>query len=214
MSIDRQRRPWPVLLAAFLWSVPCLAAEPLAPLLACRALADSAARLACFDRESATLAGAPTAATATAGVAAAAAPSGAGPSAPKTPAASPEASAPAPTSAPAAASGGGQAAVASIAASSKENFGLSAAAVSQKEVAVGTRPAELSSIDAHIVAVAATGTGFATFTLDNGQVWREIAPEGDLLSKPGDGVTVSRGMFHSYWLQNKNGRGCKVTRIL
>jgi hypothetical protein len=209
MSFDQHRRFWPVLFAAFLWSAPGSAAEPLAPLLACRAVADSAARLACFDRESANLAGAPAAVGATAGASA-----GSGPSAPKMPAASPEVSAPVPASAPAAVSGGTQAAVASAPASSKENFGLSAAAVNQKEVAAGKRPADLTSIDAYIVAVSSTGTGISTFTLDNGQVWREIVPEGDLLSKPGDRVTVSRGVFHSYWLQNKNGRGCKVTRVL
>ena len=66
MSFDQHRRFWPVLFAALVWSVPGLPAEPLAPLLACRALADSAARLACFDRESANLAGAPAAVGATA----------------------------------------------------------------------------------------------------------------------------------------------------
>jgi hypothetical protein len=205
MRSDHHCRVWAVLLAAFLWNAPCPAAEPLAPLLACRALADSAERLACFDRETAHLAGAAPA------VAAAAPP---GPSAPKMPPASPTVSAPAPASAPAAASGASQAAVAAAPASSKENFGLSSTAVSQKEVAAGTRPAELKSIDAHVVAVSSTGSGLATFTLDNGQVWRQLSAEGDLLSRPGDRVTVSLGLFHSYWLQNKNGRGCKVTRIL
>jgi hypothetical protein len=216
MSFDRHRGFWSVSLAAFLWSASGLAAEPLAPLLACRALADSAARLACFDRESANLAGATAAVGATAGASA-----GSGPSAPVIPAASPRAPAPvpapvparAPASAPAAAPGGTPAAVVSAPANSKENFGLSLAAISQKEVAAGARPAELASIDAHIVAVSATGTGFATFTLDNGQVWRQLTPDGDLLSKPGDDVNVSRGLFRSYWLQNKNGRGCKVVRI-
>ena len=199
-----------VWLAAFLWNAPCPAAEPLAPLLACRALADSAERLACFDRETAHLAGAAPAVAAAAGVAA----PPPGPSAPRMPPTSPTGAAPAPASVPAAASGASQAAVAATPASSKENFGLSATAVSQKEVAAGTRPAELKSIDAHVVAVSSTGTGLATFTLDNGQVWRQLTAEGDLLSRPGDRVTVSLGLFHSYWLQNKNGRGCKVTRIL
>jgi hypothetical protein len=201
LSFDRRRRFWAAIFVAFLWSAPGPAAEPLAPILACRALADSAARLACFDRESANLAGAPAAVGA-----GASAGSGSGS---KMPAATPQAPAPA----PAPASATTQAAAASAPASAKENFGLSAASVSQKEVAAGTRPAELKSIDAHIVAVSSTGTGIATFTLDNGQVWREITPEGDLLSKPGDGVTLSRGVFHSYWLQNKNGRGSKVTRV-
>ena len=37
------------------WIAPCYAAEPLAGLLACRTLSDAAARLACFDRETAAL---------------------------------------------------------------------------------------------------------------------------------------------------------------
>jgi hypothetical protein len=73
---------------------------------------------------------------------------------------------------------------------------------------------ELRSIQAHITAVSSTVTGVSTFTLDNGQVWREITPAGDLLARPGQGVTVSVGVFHSYWLQTEGGRGCKVTRIL
>ena len=88
--------------------------------------------------------------------------------------------------------------------------------MAKKEVDAGSRPKELSSIDAHIVAVsvAGTGLGLATFTLDNGQVWRQLSAEGDLLAKPGEPVTVSRGVFRSYWLQTKSGRGCKVTRIV
>jgi hypothetical protein len=42
-------------MASCLWLVPCHGAEPLAALMACRALTDTTARLACFDRESASL---------------------------------------------------------------------------------------------------------------------------------------------------------------
>jgi hypothetical protein len=91
---------------------------------------------------------------------------------------------------------------------------LSEGVVAKKEVDSGARPKELSSIDAHIVAVSVAGAGLTTFTLDNGQVWRQLSAEGDLLAKPGDPVTVSRGVFRSYWLQTKSGRGCKVTRIV
>ena len=163
---------WPAALAGLLCTAAYPASEPLTPLLACRTVADPAARLACFDRESARLLPAP-AATATSAA----------------PAAIP-------------------------ASNTKENFGLSEGAVAKKEVDSGARPKELSSIDAHIVAVSVTGVGLTTFTLDNGQVWRQLSAEGDLLAKPGDPVTVSRGAFRSYWLQTKSGRGCKVTRIV
>jgi hypothetical protein len=182
------QRLWPAALAGLLCTAAYPASEPLTPLLACRTVADPAARLACFDRESARLLPA-TAATAT------------------TPAPAPSAPAPAATAT--------AAAPAAIPASNaKQNFGLSEGAVAKKEVDAGARPKELSSIDAHIVAVSVAGAGLTTFTLDNGQVWRQLSAEGDLLAKPGDPVTVSRGVFRSYWLQTKSGRGCKVTRIV
>ena len=183
MIVNRGFLIWPVALAGLISTAPSPAAESLQSLLACRAVVDSSARLACFDRESASLAtpspGAPTVVPRTAAAGAA----------PSTPSAES-------TTAP------------------KANFGLSEEQVSKKEEAAGKRPAAVKEIEAHITAISSTGTGYATFTLDNGQVWREISPEGDLLAKPGDGVTVSRGILSSYWLQTRNGRGAKVHRVL
>jgi hypothetical protein len=51
------------------------------------------------------------------------------------------------------------------------------------------------------------------FTLDNEQVWKQIATQGELLAKQGDTVTISRGWLNSYYLQLDNGRGCKVQRV-
>lgn len=196
MTVIRNCRLWPVALAGFVWMSPSSAAEPLAGILACRAVADPAARLACFDRESAGLAAAP-ATTATT-------------PAPTIPMAAP----PTPTAASAPAGAVSGAPTVDSTTASKANFGLSAGEVAKKEVAAGKRPADVKDIQAHITAVSTTGAGFAVFTLDNGQVWLEITPDGDLMARPGDGVTVSRGVFNSYWLQNHNGRGAKVHRVL
>jgi hypothetical protein len=189
---------WPAALAGLLCTAAYPASEPLTPLLACRTVADPAARLACFDRESARLLPAPAATATTPAPALVSAPA--------------PVSTPAPAPAPAA-TATSAASAAIPAPNAKENFGLSEGAVAKKEVDAGARPKELSSIDAHIVAVSVAGAGLTTFTLDNGQVWRQLSAEGDLLAKPGDPVTVSRGVFRSYWLQTKSGRGCKVTRI-
>ena len=51
------------------------------------------------------------------------------------------------------------------------------------------------------------------FTLENSQMWRQLESDGDMLAKLGDVATISRGLLGSYWLQLKNGRGCKVTRM-
>ncbi len=144
------------------------AAQPLSGLLACRMLTDDAARLACFDREAATLAGSAT-----------------------TP--------PQPTVAPAL--------------NAKQQFGLPEHAVVQKEIAAGTRPSAVNTIEARIAQLSQTSDGRSVVTLDNQQVWRQLTVDRDLLLKPGETVTISRGVLGSFWLETKQGRGTKVTRV-
>lgn len=83
----------------------------------------------------------------------------------------------------------------------------------QKKKAAGARPQKLTKTEAHVVGLALTGNGRTLFTLDNTQVWRQLESDGDMLAKLGDEATISRGLLGSYWLQLKNGRGCKVTRV-
>ncbi len=202
------------------WIVQGRAADPLAGLLACRDLTDPTARLACFDREAAALSSAPRASGAAAPLAATparapfaagtvvAAPAVAAPvAAPAGPV--PSVSAAVATAAPAPPA----AAPAAPVLSPQQQFGLPERKVVEKEVAAGTRAADASKIEAHIVRVAAAADGRLLFTLDNDQVWRQLASEGELLAKPGDTVTISRGWLGSYMLQLKSGRGCKVTRL-
>jgi hypothetical protein len=200
MSKARRKCANSVALAGLLCAAPCLAVTPLTPLLACRALTDGAARLACFDRESAKLVPAGSLVPpSTSGTGAAATPLASAAVQTRTPVSPPAASitsSPAPLSNP------------------KDNFGLPDATVAKKEVAAGMRPADLANIEAHLKAFSVSSSGQTTFTLDNGQVWRQLLSEGDLFAKPGDGVTISRGFLNSYWLKLKSGRGCKVTRIL
>jgi hypothetical protein len=186
-----RRWPWARQLTLAALSVaPALAgAQPLAPLLACRQLTDTSARLQCFDREAAALAASKPAASP---------PAAAAHAAPQAPAAPAAASPATPVSS----------------ARALQTFGLSPGAVAAQEVAAGIRPRELTRIEAHIADLSVAAGGRATFTLDNGQVWRQLLAEGDLLARPGDPVTISRGALSSYWLQLKSGRGCKVTRVL
>ena len=204
----RRMNPWHSALLCGLvicvaWSTPGRAADSLTGLRACRDISDATMRLACFDREAAALPVSPAttvvAAPAVAASAAAAPPAPPGPAAPPAPPgpAAPVAAAarPAPVLDP------------------QQQFGLPERAVAAQEVAAGTRAADATRLEAHIARVAAAADGRRVFTLDNEQVWRQLLVEGDLLAKQGDGVTISRGMFGSYWLQLKSGRGCKVTRL-
>jgi lipoprotein-anchoring transpeptidase ErfK/SrfK len=194
-------------------TAPCSASEPLAQLLACRDLKDAAARLACFDREAAALAPAPS----SAGSAPAARPPVTAPTAaPATaPSAAPVTAVPPVSAAPVSAAAPAAAAPAHAAPvlDPQQQFGLPERTVAAQEVTAGLRAAEVSKIEAHLVSVATGADGRAVFTIDNDQVWRELSPEGDLLARPGDAVKISRGVLHSYWLQLKSGRGCKVDRV-
>jgi hypothetical protein len=183
-------------------------ASPLDAVLACRRLDDAATRLACFDRASDLLAAATTAAV---GMAAS----------PATPpaTASPPVGAPPPVLAPA------PDAVERAAAEtpnrvapvrpldSQQAFGMPPRDVAAAEVAAGVRAPAVDKIRAAIAAVGRTADGRLLFTLDNGQVWRQLLVEGELLAVVGESVTISRGLFGSFWLQAASGRGCKVNRV-
>lgn len=85
--------------------------------------------------------------------------------------------------------------------------------VAAAEIAAGVRTPDLNKVQASIVAIGFAANGRLLFTLDNGQVWRQLVREGELLAKVGDSVTISRGLLGSFWLQGAAGRGCKVSRV-
>ena len=187
-------------------ALPCAAAGPLDGLLACRALTDSATRLACFDRETAALAATPAPLAAVTPNAAASA------AAPAAPATAATQGAVAPQSGSTAAIAAPPARAAPVL-DAQQSFGLSGSAIAAHEEAAGTRPQKLAKLEARVVALALAGNGRTVFTLDNTQVWQQIESSGDMLAKLGDSATISRGLLGSYWLQLKNGRGCKVSRV-
>jgi hypothetical protein len=180
-----------LILLCLVCSAPCWAADPLAGLLACRELTEAAARLACFDHETAALASAPAAPVAAAPVATAPA------AAP--PITTPASPSPATTTAPPL--------------TAEQKFGLSSSSIAAKESAGAQAPKE-AKLQARIIALALAGDGRTLFTLDNSQVWRQLEADGtDVMARLGDPVTISRGLLGSYWLALKTGRGCKVSRL-
>jgi hypothetical protein len=176
-----------------LWSIVlvgvamrCPAEQSLQGLIACRALTDAAARLACLDRETALLAEAIQ-------------------TKPPQPAASAAPTVvPAPVPAPAAAPPALDAA---------QQFGLRKDPVAQKEMAAGTRAADVEKIHARLGTLVTAGGGLLVFTLDNGQVWKQTLTSEELLLKPGDTVTISKGWLGSYILKAPSGRACRVQRV-
>jgi hypothetical protein len=192
--------------AAFLVAAPaqlCLAEVP-APLLACAAESDDARRLACFDRAVAQMgeaaeAGTPARAPAPAGAPPASAPASAPATAPAAVQAAPAAAAVVAAPSPAAASSRPQL-------SPEEEFGLRGSAEREERN-------ELTGLTAKATAISTKLHGELVVTLDNGQVWAEIAPGSKIRVKPGDPVRIEAGTLRSFILIAPNGRSSKVVRV-
>jgi len=169
---------------------PLVAAERVSDrVLACAAEADEGRRLACFDALSASLRG--DARPAVAGTASPAATSGSSPATTVVPTAPAEAAAAAP-------------AAQSVSASAEDRFGLRL-----KEQKAG----ELTELSATATAIKAKPRGELIITLDNGQVWGEIAPGSKIKVNAGDTVKIEAGTLGSFILLAPNGRSSKVARI-
>lgn len=192
VTAGRLRAGSALLACAFVVAAPCWASGSVQDILACRGITDGAARLACFDRESATLQNlvrAPVAASS--GLRA-------------TP--------------PRAVAGHDQPARTAAAArrsslDPQRTFGVPTEKLLEQEEAAQHVPRPLDHITAHIQSLSQAADGREIFTLDNREVWAQLAPD-DLYVKPGDAVKISRAMLGSYWLALQSRRGgCKVTRL-
>ncbi len=71
----------------------------------------------------------------------------------------------------------------------------------------------LNEITATVTAVGAKPYGELVVTLDNGQMWAEIAPGSKLKVKLGDSVKIEAGALGSFRLIAPNGRSSKVARV-
>lgn len=161
--------------------------------LACRDIVPDAARLTCFDR-----------------MAASVAPARVSPAPrPSTPAA------PAAVAAPAVAAPAVAAPAVKDALDPRRTFGLSQnRIVAREESAAGVREKELSHITARVVRILRAPNGGAIFDLDNGQVWKQLEPDGtDVFAKAGDSIEISRGFLGSYWLVTPSYQRFNVARL-
>lgn len=190
-------------------------------LLACAAETDDARRLRCFDttvadlRRAAANKPAPTVSktsSADATTGAAATPSRpepvAGPSGAATPTAAAVPSAPTMAGTSGATTPTAAAAPASptTTLSPEERFGRRTDPEEEKK-------GQLTELTASVTALSAKPHGELVVTLDNGQIWAEIAPGSKIRLKPGDSVTIEAGTLGSFILIAPNKRSSKVSRV-
>jgi hypothetical protein len=161
----------------------------------CPQIAGDKERLACFDREFASLAqrkpalaAAPAAATAP-GAGNTLAPGSSGPAAPAKPAA---------TSTP------GEL-------TPEQAVGLPAGKILKLQKSpTGT---EIKALDAKIERVSVNSAGRGVFRLDNGQVWQQVEPDPKFEVHPGDTVHLSKALLGSFFMSASKKMSTRVARI-
>jgi hypothetical protein len=177
------------------------AAEALPPgLRACMTESDPAVRLACFDRESARLAGEN-------------APLARQPDPPAQPTATARPPAPPVATATTATVASPPApAAAAPAQSAEDKFGyrgnIARATLDQQKDEGSER------LTAKVTAVSALAHGEMVLTLDNGQVWQQKPGDRGMRIKVGHDVTIKRGVLNSFLLTSEQVNGSmRVTRV-
>jgi hypothetical protein len=76
-----------------------------------------------------------------------------------------------------------------------------------------SRPKTEDSIQTSIASMKEDNRGYATFILDNGQVWRQTE-SARLIFKEGETITIKKGVFKSFYLSKpNNNRSVRVKRI-
>ena len=158
----------------------------------CSSIANTAERLACYDR--------------LAGRASAKAP----PSSPA--AAAPAAASAAPVSAAPVAAAPAAATPRPAAASTANDFGLSKVQKERADGAASSSPAEIKSITARVAGFRKGPSGRPRVLFDNGQTW-EYEEDGDYLLAVGDSVTIRRASLGSFLLVTPSKLVHRVRRI-
>jgi hypothetical protein len=102
----------------------------------------------------------------------------------------------------------------SASSSSPSDFGLDADAIRKKQAAANPdAPQVPEQLVARVKAVVAKPLGNYRITLEDGQVWEETQHTGGLPPRPGETVTIKRGMLGSYFLSRSSGLALRVKRV-
>jgi hypothetical protein len=71
----------------------------------------------------------------------------------------------------------------------------------------------IGELRASIVGIQTRMDGLMTFTLDNGQVWRQTRPDSRFAIKQGDAVLIQPGSLGSFILSGPTKKSTRVTRV-
>jgi hypothetical protein len=94
-------------------------------------------------------------------------------------------------------------------AATQERFGMTEAL----ERKSGTQPKQLDELTGRITGVSYKTSDEVIITLENGQTWEQAEPEAHLSLRPGDTVTIHRGMLGAFYLSSDRIHGLRVKRV-
>ena len=97
---------------------------------------------------------------------------------------------------------------------SPENmFGANADVSGSSNAKADAKREELQQISAQVTSLRRADDGMITFTLDNGQVWRQQDNEVSLSVSVGDAVSIARASLGTFKVTDKRGRSAHVKRV-
>lgn len=152
---------------------------------ACQGEADDARRLACYDRAAGR-------------------------------AKAPEPTAPPPTgSQPAASASTAPAPVAAAPAAvkSEDDFGRERQLAHEEDQKRAEASRAVGELQSSIAGIEKRMDGLLTFTLDNGQVWRQVRPDSRFSINDGDAIRIQPGSLGSFILSGPTKKSTRVTRV-
>ncbi|HEY6921842.1 MAG TPA: hypothetical protein VI653_00115 [Steroidobacteraceae bacterium] len=72
---------------------------------------------------------------------------------------------------------------------------------------------EIKALDARIESVSVNSAGRGVFKLDNGQVWQQVEPDSRFEVHPGDSVHLSKALMGSFFMSASKKMSTRVSRL-
>lgn len=99
------------------------------------------------------------------------------------------------------------------AAPSEDDFGRERQMEYEEEQKRSEASRAVGELESSITAIEKRIDGLMTFTLDNGQVWRQVRPDSRFSIKEGDAIRIQPGSLGSYILSGPTKKSTRVTRV-
>ncbi len=109
--------------------------------------------------------------------------------------------------------GGGNSAATETPKTLEERFGYRGEVAKEEAMRKKSEEPKLEAISSKLARIVRRPQGPSVFTLENGQVWEQRAPDSMFTVDVGDEVTIKAAALGSFLLVSPRGRGTRVSRV-